>query len=149
MAKGVCFTLASYVLCDIYRGLNDVVYCERGSSKVTTYYSTHFLFAWLRFYFSFVFGVSDAAQFKDDIILRKFSHHNFVNQSFVGMVDYLLHIDNFDNCFYRMVSLSVYFDKFSSNELSFEEKEFFISLQPCLLPLRDGAQFHMEPYFPN
>ncbi|KAL6006297.1 hypothetical protein ACLOJK_040343 [Asimina triloba] len=150
MAKGKRFALASRVLCDIYRGLNQAVYCEQGPGSACTYYPAHFLFAWLGFYFPFIYGVNDTMQFPDDgLIMRKFANRNFVNRSFAETIAFLLKIGRFDEHFFRMVPSFGSSSKFSSAELTEDEKDFALSLQPGLLALREGPRFNVEPYYPN
>ncbi|KAL5980205.1 hypothetical protein ACLOJK_036672 [Asimina triloba] len=146
----VRFSVAPRVLCDLYRGLNKVVYHERGPGRAVTYYPSHFFFAWLRTYFPFMFRVTNASQFDDAFHMGKFARRPFIRQDLAGVTRTFLRMDNLRQNFYRVVASSESTNiKDSSVGLFINERDFFLSLQPCMLPLRDKGTFHVEPYFPH
>ena len=63
MATGKRFALVPRVLCDIYKGLNHIVYNEKGPGRATSYFLAHFLLGWLGFYFPQIYGVEEITQF--------------------------------------------------------------------------------------
>ncbi|KAL5975574.1 hypothetical protein ACLOJK_019899 [Asimina triloba] len=67
---------------------------------------------------------------------------------FPNIVRILLWMNDLEKNFYRVIfSAGVSYVKCSSTNLTNDEKDFYLSLQSCLLPLRDGGIFHEEPYF--
>ncbi|KAL5975575.1 hypothetical protein ACLOJK_019900 [Asimina triloba] len=72
----------------------------------------------------------------------------YIHQDFPSIVRILLWMNDLEKNFYRVVSSAgVSYVKCSSANLTNDEKDFDLSLQSCLLPLRDGGIFHVEPYF--
>ena len=150
LAIGKQFALAPRVLCDVYKGLNELVYADEGPSGASSYFPAHFLIGWLGFYFPGIYGIEDVAQFEEPgVVLGKFACRNFANRSFAETVDYILGIGRFDNHFYKMAAPSEAFARNSSEECSREEKEFALALLPGLVTLREGSCFFVEPYFPQ
>ncbi|KAL5979306.1 hypothetical protein ACLOJK_019204 [Asimina triloba] len=87
---------------------------------------------------------------EDTIHMRKFAHCEYIRQDFPIVVRTLPRMNNLNKNFYRVVSSSgASYVKSSSTELTVDERDFYLSLQPCLLPLRDGGLFHVDPYFPH
>ncbi|KAL5979315.1 hypothetical protein ACLOJK_019213 [Asimina triloba] len=159
MAKRKQLALAPGALCDIYEGLRACLASRFGGRKrgrnsfaaesfavktgrslvspggVGPYYPAYFTFAWLGFYFLFIYGVNEVTQFPDDgLIMKKFVNRNFINMSFAETVTFLLKIEHFFEYFFRMVSSFVSLGNFSSDEheLTEDEKDFALCLQPGL-----------------
>ncbi|KAL5986470.1 hypothetical protein ACLOJK_014803, partial [Asimina triloba] len=88
-------------------------------------------------------------EFDDTSHIGKFARRPFICQDLAGVTRTLLRMDDLRQNFYRVVAFpeSTY-SKNSSVGLFVDEHDFFLSLQPCLLPMRDGGTFHVEPYFP-
>ncbi|KAL5986232.1 hypothetical protein ACLOJK_014565 [Asimina triloba] len=82
--------------------------------------------------------------------MRKFTCRQYIREDFPIFVRTLLRMSDLKKNFYKVVSSSgASYVKSSSAGLTIDERDFYLSLQPCLLPLRDEGLFHLESYFPH
>ncbi|KAL6002489.1 hypothetical protein ACLOJK_034422 [Asimina triloba] len=87
--------------------------------------------------------------FEDAIHIGRFAHRPLIRQDFVSITKTLWRTNDLAQNFYRVTtSLRSSYVRDSFASLSDDEKDFYLSPQPCLLPLRDDETFHVEPYIP-
>ncbi|KAL5980250.1 hypothetical protein ACLOJK_036717 [Asimina triloba] len=90
---------------------------------------------------------------REGILSRCILHVRHATWVIVGGVLHtrtLLKMDVLRHNFYRVVASSEWtYMKNSSVGIFVDEQHFFLYLQPCLLSMRDGRTFHVEPYFPH
>ena len=71
------------------------------------------------------------------------------NYSFEEMTDFIVQTSHFEERFFRMVPPCEWSTKLSGEELTLDEKDFALSLQPSLPACKDGPRFDIEPYYPH
>lgn len=87
LASGERLALAPRVLCEIYRGLNQMASSESCPLQKSVSFPAHYLMAWLGSYFPWTFEANNKKEFPLDIPLRRFSNGKMAMLKFEKVVD--------------------------------------------------------------
>jgi hypothetical protein len=147
LARGVRLSLAPRVLCQIYRSLNEMVMEPRGPLRAASYYPAHDFYGWLGVYFPWVYGFYET---DDSVRLWHFSRRFMATLSFEEVTERLMRLNQqTQRIFLFSPTMSDEDDERTRNDaLSPRDTEYAMSIQACLLPLREGTRFMVEPSFP-
>lgn len=153
LASGVRLALAPRVLCDIYRGLEDMTLGKDGPMKTQTYFPAHDLFGWLGLYFPWVYDIRPEAFDRwTGVRLGYFDNIDMRHYTFDEVTWRLMHSDNLSQQMYRLPPTASPTDivkRESKSSMSPREKDFVLSLQSCCLPQREGLRYCVQPDFPE
>jgi hypothetical protein len=137
LAQGQRLALAPRVLCEIYRGLNEMATAINGPMSIDTYFPAHYL----GLYFPWTFGLERIADAQDNsLLLRRFSGCLMANLSCSDTTHRLLHTVFLSKGIFRLSPRASEADIYKdvNEELSHEETDFAMSLVPCLPPSRES-----------